>query len=149
MCKMSENKRTKMMENRDKLNSIQQHLSLKQKISEAWIELNSWSSVQPQDLTLLMSLIQELYFDNRTNRAIAIDKLDIKPDEILVVRVGLDNVDEDGPWVPTLEELHHIKNELQSMLGENQKILVYHHGLRFQTIPLDKVESVIGDPVGV
>jgi hypothetical protein len=48
---------------------------------------------------------------------------------LILARLGLDNVDDAGPWIPDPAELDSLRNDLNLALASDFRLLVYHHGL--------------------
>lgn len=53
---------------------------------------------------------------------------------LILARLGLDNVDEAGPWLPDPEELDSLRNDLNLALMSDMRLLVYHHGLDIKSV---------------
>jgi hypothetical protein len=54
--------------------------------------------------------------------------------KILLARLGLDNVDAEGPWIPDQEDIVTLRDELDAALGSDYRLLVYHHGLQIEEL---------------
>lgn len=127
------------MNDRDRLATFFRERTVEELITWAW------SNVQNEtDSYNLLTVMEAIYRDRRKILATSIEKLDVKPGEVLVVRVGLDNIDDDGPWVPTYEELQCLRQDVQAVVPEGVKIIAYHHGLSFQVIPQEALEATLG-----
>lgn len=53
---------------------------------------------------------------------------------LILATLGLDNIDDQGPWVPTPEELQSMRDDLQLALNSDFRLMVYHHGLKIDTV---------------
>jgi hypothetical protein len=53
---------------------------------------------------------------------------------LIMATLGLDNIDDQGPWVPTPEELQSMRDDLQLALNSDFRLMVYHHGLDIKTV---------------
>ena len=61
--------------------------------------------------------------------------LDLKPGDILVVKLGIQNMG-DGlpPWLPGPAELEYLRDELEYLIPEGVKTVVHHHGIDFSVV---------------
>lgn len=48
---------------------------------------------------------------------------------LIVAKLGLDGIDEEGPWVPEPEELSALRDDISLALMSDFRLIVYHHGL--------------------
>lgn len=48
---------------------------------------------------------------------------------LILAKLGLDNVDDQGPWIPDPMELDQLRNDLNVALASDMRLMVYHHGL--------------------
>lgn len=49
---------------------------------------------------------------------------------LLLANLGLDNVDDQGPWIPEPEDLTSLRNDLLVALNSDFRLMVHHHGLK-------------------
>lgn len=52
----------------------------------------------------------------------------------LLARLGLDNVDQEGPWIPDPVELDLLRNDINMALASDFRLMVYHHGLQLENV---------------
>ena len=48
---------------------------------------------------------------------------------LILATLGLPDVDEDGPWIPTGEELQQLRDDLSMAINSDFRLMTYHHGL--------------------
>jgi hypothetical protein len=53
---------------------------------------------------------------------------------LLLANLGLDNVDEEGPWLPDQSELDALREDLHLALMSDFRLMVYHHGLSMENV---------------
>lgn len=53
---------------------------------------------------------------------------------LILAKLGLDNVDDQGPWIPDPMELEQLRNDLNMALTSDMRLMVYHHGLDIQSV---------------
>lgn len=53
---------------------------------------------------------------------------------LILANLGLDNVDQQGPWIPEPEDLTALRDDLQVAMNSDYRMIVHHHGLNIQTV---------------
>ena len=53
---------------------------------------------------------------------------------LILARLGLDDVDEEGPWIPEPEEIEALRDDLSLTLMADFRLMVYHHGLQIESV---------------
>ena len=53
---------------------------------------------------------------------------------LILAKLGLDNVDDMGPWLPEPEELDALRDDLHLTLNSDFRLMVYHHGLDIKSV---------------
>ena len=51
---------------------------------------------------------------------------------LILATLGLPDVDEDGPWIPTQAELQALRDDLGLAINSDFRLMVYHHGLKIE-----------------
>ena len=51
---------------------------------------------------------------------------------LILATLGLPDVDQDGPWIPTGEELQSLRDDLSMAINSDFRLMTYHHGLQIQ-----------------
>lgn len=93
-------------------------------------EADPWS---PRGVPILLRAFRTLMLEESLNAAqdAIADRL-YSP--LILAKLGLDNVDEEGPWIPDPEELQALRNDLGLALQSDFRLMVYHHGLDIQSV---------------
>lgn len=52
----------------------------------------------------------------------------------ILARLGLDDVDQEGPWIPDPVELDLLRNDINMALASDFRLMVYHHGLQLENV---------------
>ena len=51
---------------------------------------------------------------------------------LILATLGLPDVDGDGPWVPTAQELSSLRDDLAMAINSDFRLMTYHHGLKIE-----------------
>lgn len=91
---------------------------------------NPWSS---HGTPILLRAFRQLMLEESLNAAqdAVADRL-YSP--LILAQLGLDNVDEEGPWIPDADELDQLRNDLDVAINSDFRLMVYHHGLNIQSV---------------
>ncbi len=78
------------------------------------------------------------------NAVAAVEVLDLKDGDVLVVKLGIEYMG-DGfpPWIPGPQELEHVACDVSASVPEGVRVLVHHHGINFQIVRGLDTDSVI------
>jgi len=79
------------------------------------------------------------------NAVAAVEVLDLKADDVLVVKIGIEDMG-DGlpPWIPGPAELEAVAHDVSLTVPEGVRVLVHHMGINFQIVRgLDTTNSVV------
>lgn len=93
-------------------------------------DVDPWN---PRGVPILLRAFRTLMMEESLNAAqdAIADRL-YSP--LILARLGLDNVDDEGPWIPDPEELSALRNDLSLALNSDFRLMVYHHGLDIQSV---------------
>lgn len=69
------------------------------------------------------------------NAVAAVEVLDLKDGDVLVVKLGIEDMG-DGlpPWIPGPQELECVARDLSLVVPEDVRVLVHHMGINFQIV---------------
>lgn len=52
----------------------------------------------------------------------------------ILAKLGMDRVDDSGPWIPTPEDLDNARDQINEALAADFKLLVHHHGIDIKSV---------------